>query len=246
MDLVSLLWVFLAFAAGGMLKGAVGAGAPLLAVPLMAAIKDVPFAVAVFVLPNIFPNIWQYWHYRYAIAEKRFVWSFALSGGIGAGLGTIALYGLRSSVLQFAVGGLLALYVLFRLLKPKWRITRQAAKRVVVPTGLVAGALQGATGLSAPVSLTFLNAIGLERREFMATVSLFFVALGVVQLPAQIAYGIMTPERFALSALALLPLLAFMPVGAWIGRHLSQQAFERLVFVLLTVLAARLIWSGLI
>ena len=115
------------------------------------------------------------------------------------------------------------------------------ARRIVVPAGLVAGALQGASGLSAPVSLSFLNAAGLERRAFVATVSLFFVALGVVQLPVQIAYGIMTGERFLYSLFSLLPLILFMPVGSWIGRRLSRALFDRLILLILAALAIKLL-----
>ncbi len=246
MDAGSLALVFLAFAAGGLVKGATGAGAPLFAVPLMAALRDVPFAVAVFVLPNIVPNLWQYRLYRTAVVSPRFVWRFAVAGGIGAGLGTIALAGLRSDTLQLAVGLTLAAYVAFRLLNPAWQLARPTAERAAVPVGLVAGALQGATGLSTPASLTFLNAVRMGREEFAATASLFFVALGVVQLPAQIAYGIMTPGRFAYSALALIPLLGLMPVGAWIGARLRPAVFDRLVLALLAILAIRLTFAGLV
>ena len=245
MDPGNLALVVLAFAAGGIVKGATGAGAPLFAVPLMAALRDVPFAVAVFVLPNIVPNVWQYRLYRGAVSSPRFTWTFAIAGGIGAGLGTVALAGLDSRTLQLVIGLILALYVVFRLLNPAWRIARAAADRAVAPVGLIAGLLQGATGLSTPASITFLNAVGMERREFAATASLFFIALGVVQLPAQLAYGIMTPDRFAYSALALIPLLGLMPAGAWIGARLSTQVFDRIVLALLAVLAVRLTFAGL-
>ena len=244
MDAGNLALVFLAFAAGGIVKGATGAGAPLFAVPLMATLRDVPFAVAVFVLPNVVPNLWQYWLYRGAVTSRRFTWTFAVAGGVGAGLGTIALAGLDSRTLHLAVGLILAAYVVFRLLNPAWRLARGTADRAVAPVGLVAGVLQGATGLSTPASITFLNAVGMERREFAATASLFFIGLGVVQLPAQLAYGIMTADRFAYSALALIPLLGLMPAGAWIGARLSREVFDRVVLALLAILSVRLTFAG--
>lgn len=245
METASLALVILAFAAGGVVKGATGAGAPLFAVPLMAALRDVPFAVAVFVLPNIVPNLWQYFLYRGALAAPRFAARFALAGGLGAGLGTIALAGLASQVLQLAVGLTLTVYVAFRLSNPAWQLARARADRAVVPVGLGAGILQGATGLSAPISISFLHALRMRREEFAATISLFFLALGIVQLPAQVAFGIMTLDRLAYSALALVPLLGFMPVGAWIGARLPAHVFDRLVLAVLAVLAVRLIWAGI-
>ena len=243
MEPADFLLIFLAFAAGGIIKGATGAGAPLLAVPLMVMLRDVQFAVAVLVLPNIVPNMWQYWRCRHAVSS--FTWSFAIAGGLGAGLGTLALAGWRSDVLMLFVAIALVAYIVFRLLKPTWVMPWAAAKTAVIPVGILSGALQGASGLSAPVSLSFLNAIRLEREGFMATVSLFFVALGVVQLPVQIAYGIMSTERFTYSILSLIPLILFMPVGSWIGRKFSREVFDRLLLLLLSVLAVKLILNAL-
>jgi uncharacterized membrane protein YfcA len=245
MDAESLFLVFLAFAAGGLLKGAAGFGAPLLAVPLMASLRDVPFAVAVFVLPNIVPNIWQYWAYRHALTARRFAWTFAIAGGLGAGLGTIALAGLATHVLHLSLGLILLAFVLFRVLNPKWELTLETASKLAIPVAAIAGALQGATGLSAPVSLPFLSAIRMTREAFIATVSMFFIGLGVVQLPAQLAFGIMTPDRFAYSALALVPLFAFLPVGAWIGRKIPEPMFQAIVLALLFAIAVKMIMTGL-
>jgi uncharacterized membrane protein YfcA len=245
MDPSDIVLICLAFAAGGILKGAIGAGAPLLAVPLMALLADLQFAVAVFVLPNIVPNVWQYWLYRSRISRPRFAAIFAVAGGVGAGLGTVALAGWSPDLLLTGVGLVLLAYIAFRLAKPDWVLSHRLSRAFALPAGLVAGVLQGATGLSAPVSIPFLGALRLPREEFMATISLFFLALGVVQLPAQFAYGIMTGERLLLSALALIPLMLAMPLGDWIGRHLPRETFERVVLAILAVLAVRLLYAAL-
>jgi len=245
MEPTDIILIGLAFAAGGIIKGAVGAGAPLLAVPLMVLLRDVQFAVAVFVLPNIVPNLWQFLKYRRAITAPRFTIGFALAGGAGAGLGTVALAGWRPDVLMLIVAVALIAYITFRLARPAWQLPWPLARHLAVPVGIVAGALQGASGLSAPISLTFLNAIRLEREMFIATVALFFIALGVTQLPVQLAYGIMTTERFIYSILSLIPLIGFMPVGAWIGRHLSRAVFDRLTLLILAVLAFKIVFDTL-
>ena len=241
MDHTDLILVFFAFAAGGVIKGATGAGAPLLAVPLMVMLRDVQFAVAVFVLPNIVPNIWQGWAYRRHVTERGFALSFAIAGGLGTALGTVALAGWKPDALMLTVAGALILYIGFRLARPSWQMPFSAARKSAFPMGLLAGALQGASGLSAPVSLSFLNATGLERGAFVGTVSLFFIALGLGQLPVQIFYGIMTQERFLYSLLSLIPLFLFLPVGAWIGRRVSRTTFDRLILALLAVLAVKLL-----
>ena len=61
MDPLAIALAALAFACGGILKGAIGAGAPVIAVPILALLYDVPLAVALFTLPNLLSNSWQGW-----------------------------------------------------------------------------------------------------------------------------------------------------------------------------------------
>ena len=49
----NLLPIAIAFAMGGILKGATGAGAPIIAIPVLALLYNVQFAVAVFIIPSV-------------------------------------------------------------------------------------------------------------------------------------------------------------------------------------------------
>ncbi|WP_346909097.1 hypothetical protein [uncultured Roseibium sp.] len=60
-DLALILPALLACVLGGLLKGATGAGAPVIGVPVLAALTDVQFAVAVFVTSNLLTNVNQAW-----------------------------------------------------------------------------------------------------------------------------------------------------------------------------------------
>ena len=53
MNALEFLIIFVAFAFGGILKGATGAGAPIIVVPLLAMYNGVVFAVTVFVIPLV-------------------------------------------------------------------------------------------------------------------------------------------------------------------------------------------------
>ncbi|MDH3236643.1 MAG: sulfite exporter TauE/SafE family protein, partial [Alphaproteobacteria bacterium] len=57
---------------------------------------------------------------------------------------------------------------------------------------------------------------------------------------------ILTWDRLLLSVLAVLPIAAAMPAGAWLARTLNPQTFDRVVLVFLAGMAAKLIYdSGL-
>ena len=83
-DMQTLVIVGLAFALGGILKGATGVGAPLVAVPLMTSFYDVRFAVAVFVLPNLITYLLQMFIYLHALKHRLFLFALCCAAAIAA------------------------------------------------------------------------------------------------------------------------------------------------------------------
>lgn len=241
MDPTSLLMGLIGLAIGGLIKGATGAGAPIVAVPLLAMAYDVPTAIAIFTLPNLFSNSWQGWVFRSHMLPARFVLSLSLAGAIGAGLGSLLLVRLSADLLQLGVAATALAYVAFKLARPDWTLERKIANTLAFPIGLLGGLLQGAAGVSAPISMTFLNSMRLERPQFIATISVFFGAMAVVQIPVLSWLGILTLDRVGLSLLAIIPLFATMPIGRWLARHMSRQMFDRIILLLLATIAIRLI-----
>lgn len=244
MEWTGLILGALGLALGGVLKGATGAGAPLLAVPLLAMFYDVPLAVALFTLPNLLSNSWQGWRFRAHQVSPALTWGLAMAGAAGAGVGSVMLVSLSSDLLLLGVAGAVFLYIAFRLARPEWGLNLAIGTRLAAPAGFFAGVLQGAVGISAPVSLSFLNAMRLERAAFIATISVFFAAMSVIQIPLLAAWGVLTPLRALLSALAILPLMAAMPLGAILARRMSKEFFDRLTLVLLAAIAVRLMVSA--
>jgi uncharacterized membrane protein YfcA len=243
MSIEALFFMMIAFIFGGLLKGATGAGAPILAVPAMALFFDVQFAVAAFVIPNILTNLWQAWQMRHDLPCRRLVWPFALSGMLGALGGSVALAYVHLDILTLGIASVMLLYIGFRYVNPRWKLSMLMGVKLAVPAGLIGGFLQGASGVSAPVSITFLSAMHLARKAFIATISIFFLMMGAVQVPSLIYLGILTSERALFSCVALIPLFAFMPVGAMLARFLSPERFNQMLLALLFLLAMRLIYS---
>ncbi len=243
--LTDLLLMALGLGLGGILKGATGAGSPVIGVPVLTLFFNVPMAVALFTIPNLCTNLWQGWRFRTSQISRRFTWMFAGGGVLGALVGSFLLAALPAEVLMGTVAGATLLYIAFRLARPGWRLAPRTADALSGPVGVVGGVLQGAGGMSAPVSVTFLNAMGLPRPQFIATISVFFAMMSVVQIPTLAALGILTADRAALSLLALIPLFAGMPVGAWLARKISVQAFDRVTLAVLAVIAVKLIFDAL-
>lgn len=242
---LSLFVIFAALSLGGILKGATGAGTPIVAVPVMAAFFDVRLAVIIMAAPNLISNLWQQILYRQNHLPGHFALKFAVAGAIGAVLGTSMLALLPVKFLSLLLAVSVFSYVGLRIASPSFRLELDTAKKLALPMGIGGGILQGAAGISAPIAVSFLNAMRLERPVFIVTISAFFSAMSVGQIPALYAYGLLDTRLLLLSALALIPMLCAMPVGAFIAKRMSPKVFDLTILALLTALGFRLVYTAL-
>lgn len=240
-----MIWAIISLAIGGILKGATGAGTPILAVPVMAMFFGVDVAVVTMLIPNLVSNFWQGWQFRTSMLPRRFMVVFNLAGMVGVVAGTWLLVSLSPTILLLLVAFGVFSYIAFRLARPEWRVPGRLYQPLATPVGVLAGILQGASGVSAPVSITFLNAMGLTRPVFIGTISWFFAWMTVAQLPALALSGVLTWERLGYSVGALALISAFMPVGGMIGRRVSRETFDKALLTLLFLIAVKIVFDAL-
>lgn len=243
MDVQYYLIITVALAAGGLVKGATGMGLPLVALPALTAAFGLTHAIGLLVLPVLASNLWQVIRLR---AERSapglgFMPRFLIGVGAGVVAGTWLLKTLPERWLLVTLGLILIGYVVLRLARPAMRIGPELARRVGLPVGIAAGVLNGATGISAPVGVTFIHWMGLERDAHVFTVSTMFFAMGAVQLPAMFAAGLMQPHWLLEGAYALIPILLFMPVGRMLAKRMSREAFDRLILIFLGVVGIKML-----
>lgn len=143
--------------------------------------------------------------------------------------------------LALTLGLLLLGYLVLRLTKPHFTVSLQAAKRWAMPAGLGAGLLHGATGISAPIGVTFIHAMRFGRDTHVYAVSAMFMVLAVFQAPSLWIAGILRPEWLAQGVFALIPTFLFMPVGQWLAGKLSQSAFDRMILIFLGVIGLKMV-----
>ena len=241
-DPVIIVAIFIAFALGGILKGATGAGAPIVTIPVMAAFYDVRIAVIIMVIPNLLTNIGQLYQFRKTILPRFFTISFALGGGIGAFLGTILLVNLPIKILTLSVASIVIIYILLKLIVPSWKLNYIKAKKLVFLMGAGGGILQGSAGLSAPISITFLNSMKLERNQFIPTISVYFGVMSLFQMPTLYFYDFLNLETIIMSCISTIVLMAFMPFGSWIAKSVSKDSFDKITLILLGFIALRIIY----
>lgn len=241
----TLALIGLALGAGAVVKGATGMGLPIVAMPMLAAAFGVAHAIAVLTVPLIVTNAWQVWQHRSHAGGAGFLARLLAAGAVGIGIGTWLLTAVPERGLSLALGLLIVAYVGLQVVHADFRLSGEAGRGLAPVAGIAAGMLQGATGISSPIGVTFVHSMRLEREAHVFAVSAMFLLFSLTQLPALAVAGIMSWSHLVEGAIALVPVLALMPLGAWLGRALSRRTFDRAILALLAILAVELIWKSI-
>ncbi len=241
MDFSTLALIFVAVGAGAVAKGATGMGMPLIAIPVLATLFGLQHAIAVLLIPVFVSNVWQIWRFRHARDDRKsgFLIPMLAACVIGVVGGTWFLTTVPERGLELTLGLLLVGYLVLRIVNPHFVVDGQAARRWAVPAGLGAGLLHGATGISAPIGVTFIHAMRLGREPLVFAISAMFLTLGIVQAPSLWIAGVLEPEWLVQGVFALLPTFIFMPLGQWLASKLSAEAFDRMILVFLGVIGLK-------
>jgi len=226
---------------GGILKGATGAGSPLITIPVLAIFFDAKLAVILMCIPNLISNSAQIVQYKNSANSMFFSIKFAVAGGIGCLAGTIVLASMETGFIQFLVGTLTLGYVLVRLLKPKKQISCSLTRILTPLVGLFGGVVQGSCGISAPVALSFLNALNLKRETFIFSISCFFFSMALVQICTVYFFGLLSLTIVFLGVLSIIPQIAFMPVGNYLIKKFSAGTFDKLILLFLIILSIKIL-----
>ena len=243
MDIATLTIIFLAVGAGAIAKGATGMGMPLIAVPFLASTLGLQHAVAILLPPVLVSNALQLRRFGSAFGDQRlsFLRPMLAACVLGVLGGTWFLTTAPERALELALGLLLLAYLALRLSKPHFAIGPKAAERMAIPAGLGAGLLHGATGISAPIGVTFIHAMRFDREALVFAISAMFMVLALVQAPSLWFAGVLQPEWLLQGIFALIPTFLFMPAGQWLADKLSAAAFDKMILVFLGVIGLKMV-----
>lgn len=242
---LAILVALLLLTTGATVKGLIGVGLPMIAIPGLALFFGLPAALAIVVLPVLAANLWQVWQFRACYEPGGSVVRFLIAGGCGTVLGTLILISVPERALELTLAAILTGYIVLRLTNPEIALGAGRARRIAPPIGLSAGLLQGSTGISGPVVITFFHGQRPSRPEFVFATGAVYATFSGVQLMSLAVSGVLTLDRLA-AGVAGLPAVA---LGLWLGnriaRHVDQRLFDKLVLVLLAWTAAALVWKNL-
>lgn len=233
----------LAFVAGGVVKGALGVGLPLVAVPLLSLWLPSPQAIALLVAPVLLSNLWQ------AVEGGRLRASLRRFGGLMVVQCVATVLTVRWTLSlsdeQLNVMLALAVWVAVALmaLRPTVAIRPERERWLGWVVGAVSGLLGGVSSLTGPIVITYLMALNLSREDFIGSISIIYLCAALPLYVAMFWYGRLGTGELGGSLLALLPMAVGLGLGRALRAHLNEQMFRRALLGFLSLLAGLLMFK---
>ncbi|RTL51936.1 MAG: sulfite exporter TauE/SafE family protein [Bradyrhizobiaceae bacterium] len=233
-----LAFVFVVFLVAGLVKGVTGLGLPTVAMGLLATRLPPLNAIAIMIVPAIATNIWQTFAGPYLRALVRRLWPLLLStvlgvvGGSGLLVGPYAPYG------TVALGILLVIYGLISLLHVRFHLSRKDEGWTGAICGLLSGLSAAMTGVQIIPAVVYLQAIEMERDEFVQALGLFFTTATLAQIFNLTNAGLMSSALLLPALIGLGASLAGMHLGQILRERMEPDTFRRWFLISILLLGA--------
>jgi uncharacterized membrane protein YfcA len=241
MSLADWLWATAVLLLAGFIKGVIGLGLPAVGVGLLGLMMPPVRAAAILVVPGSVTNVWQIFTGRGFWRVLRRTWPMQLGIPLGCWLAGGALAGGNTARIRVFLGLVLGAYAVFGLLarrlrvKPRWE--RWLAPLIGIGTGLVTSA----TGLSTLPSVPYLAGLdGFDRDELVQALGITFTVCSFSLGVDLIGRGQFDRELLIASALAVVPAVAGMQLGAWARGRISPVLFRRCFYTGMLLLGIEL------
>jgi uncharacterized membrane protein YfcA len=246
---VSVLPTVLACAAalfaGGLVKGVISLGLPMVALPVMMTVVDVRVAVAMLLVPVFLSNLIQGLQGEGTVAlTKRFA-ALLVMLSIGTLIGTALFAMLSKTTLLLVIGPLTIVLATASLLQPDLAIPPRAEKWLGPPVGLASGVIGGMSTFFGPLLTIYVVGLHLPRDTFVKAIGLLYIVAAGFMLVGAAAHGTTGPLLLALSLLGMLPVYLGMAIGQRIRHRIDPKLFRLLVLGVIWITGANMIRQGL-
>ena len=244
MDGLSIAIVMLTFLLAGGVKGVVGLGLPTVSIALLSAAFGIEVALPLLVIPSFVTNVWQgAVGGRARALFRRFGVALAIIPAT-TWVGYHYIFAAAPHSMGRVLGVALIVYAVLGLGAVRFSVPPRLEPTLTPVVGLVNGLLTGVTGTFVIPIVMYLEALGLDRDEIVQMMGMAFsvstAALAVV-LVAHDAYRL---DVGIVSALAIVPAIAGMMLGARVRARLAPAAFRRWLLVGLGCIGLKLIVTG--
>ena len=239
-DPTIIIIIILAVLAGGLVKGTLGFGMPMVALPIIAFIIPPTTAMILLCAPIFLTNFLQI-KFRQGISSYRFLPMFlSLIIGLIIGARLILEIDVNSITQIIAVSIIFAALVNCFGIKIK-NINKNHENTITSLIGFGSGILGGLSTFYGPPMLAYLVAVDLPKEKFVRTVSTMYFIGSFPLYGSLIYYGFATKEDLIFSLILIIPAFIAQQLGTKIRDKFNQKQFRICILITLIILGFSLL-----
>lgn len=235
-----------ALVVGGIVKGVTAIGLPIVTIAITLNFLEPRLAIALVVVPILVTNLWQAVRAGSPAEPMRRFWVMILFFLAFLWLGSLLLARLDTGVLFGILGTVVTGFAVLNLWRPRPHALAPGTERWAGPlAGTLGGLLGGISTIWGPPMMMYFVLLKLSKEEWVRAVGLVWF-IGAV--PLTLFYwqnGVLTPERFQLSAAACVPGMLGILIGERLRRHIPEEMFRKGMLAALCIIGLNLIRRAL-
>jgi hypothetical protein len=236
-------WLILAgtLLVGGLVKGVVSIGVPLVAMPLLTGILSVKQTVLLLSLPIMIGNVPQAFEGGHSWTTLRPIGFLVIGTVVGIALGVKILLSIPGHLAMGLAGLILITACLALLIAPKFKLPQRTAAPVGLMVGFIGGLMEGIAAIPGPLLATYLLATGATGKQFTKQIALVLI-ISIAALIVTFGQSRHASDAdLLISALASIPVMAGILVGRPLRDTLPPALFRALVLIFILAAAVEMV-----
>lgn len=242
-ETIVILALFLAL--GGMVKGIIGLGLPMVTVPLISLYLPVDATLSLVAVAIVLTNAYQMLAGGGAVKVFIRFRTLILPLALTTALTTRLLVTAEPAVMMLVLGTLTAGFSMISLANFRFNIPAARERRLSPLFGFLSGICGGFSGFFGPPLLIYFIALELDRDAFVQTIGMVFFVGATSLVIGLAANGIYTEGAWLPGLLSLIPVITGQVIGHAVRRFIPQEAFRKVVLVTVVVIGFNLIRRAL-
>lgn len=232
--------IFLAFTT----EATAGFGSSIIALTIGAHFFAIGEIVPVVVLLNVGLTIYMVARYHSHVAWRLLLLVILPIMGIGLAAGQLAFHSLSGAHLQLGLGVL----VIFVSARELWMLRSHLGKpsplaRIERAVWLLgAGVIHGLYATGGPPLVYVVGRVGFDKLSFRSTMATIWLTLDIVLVGSFVATGVLDADGFERAGWLAPVVIAAIVLGEVLHRKIPERPFRRIVFALLLVAGASLLF----
>ncbi len=240
-------WIMLAIMSGalitgGVVKGVVGLGLPIVTLAILLNFMPPLTVLGLLVAPILVTNLWQSLRAGNLLQPLGRFWPMIVMAVIFLFIGAELIVGMDTAVLFAVLGCFVVVFSATNLIKPRVHPLKPETEKWAGPlAGALGGLLGGISTIWGPPMMMYFVMLKLDKDTFVRTVGLAWFSMAV---PLTFAYwrnGIFTGDVIPLSLAACVPGMIGIRIGEKIRQHIDQETFRKVMLAVLLIIGLNLI-----